>query len=282
MNTKYDIYKIILISHLFFLLIAIDIYPQDVYDTLYLHPDTTIFYNQTVIVVDDISNLAMKFNVNSNWTSYQIEKILVVIPNNLDTAAFEYYQISVGEVPLDSIIYTKQVFNYPSFPSAQEILIDPPIILERYNCFYISGVFNVSVSDFVIGGIPGIYAYWWPIQTWIDYFPVYFNVKVIVKRRMTMIEGENLSRKDFILFQNHPNPFNFQTKIAYNSEESGKAEIEIFNILGNKVYSLTNQEVYNGVNEFTINGEYLTSGVYFYRLFINNKYISIKKMIVLK
>lgn len=274
--------KIATLLLLCYLLFTNNIQAQAIYDTLYVFPDTTTFYNRTVILVDDISNLAMEFNVDSSWENYQIEKILAVIPNGLDTSGFEYYQISTGDAPLDSIIYTKAVINHPTFPNVQEITIEPLLNLKGVKRFYVSGFFNVAVSDLIEEGVNGVYSYWWPQQKWFDKFPAYFNVKVVVKNQVTKIEEDNVLSNQIILYQNYPNPFNSETRIKYRSSENGIAELMILNILGENVNILRQGTFQNISQEFIVSGGYLKSGVYFYRLAINNKYISIKKMIILK
>ena len=57
--------------------------------------------------------------------------------------------------------------------------------------------------------------------------------------------------------------------------------MDIYDILGRKVESLVNEEKQPGNYSVTFNAKSITSGVYFYKLEIND-YTSIKKMIFLK
>lgn len=76
---------------------------------------------------------------------------------------------------------------------------------------------------------------------------------------------------DFRLFQNYPNPFNPITKISFELNSKSFVELKIFNILGQEVRSLTNQEyepgryelLWDGKDRF---GKDVASGMYFYRL----------------
>ncbi|MCF7802570.1 MAG: fibronectin type III domain-containing protein [Candidatus Marinimicrobia bacterium] len=90
--------------------------------------------------------------------------------------------------------------------------------------------------------------------------------------------------KKITLSQNFPNPFNGQTTIAYvipQSLEKSQVTIQIFNIMGQKVKTLVNtqkapgryQVVWNGANQ---NGNRVASGVYLYRLRINDQQITRK------
>lgn len=275
--------------HLFFLiyltLITVDAQAQAIYDTLYLHPDTTTFYDNTITIVGDITNLAVRFSADSSWDSYQIEEIIYVQPNGVDTNGYSYLFISLGTMPEDTIIYEKQVFyNNPSFPESNEIVIETPIKINQQNYFYLSGGFFyfLSISNYFESGIPGEFAFWFTPYKWTEYVPCYFNLKVVLKKNLTDVKEEPKTPYNFKLEQNYPNPFNSQTKVIYNSPENGLAEIEIYDILGNKVFSLSKNPTQIGYNEFTLNAENFVSGVYLYKLTVNQKYKSTKKMVVLK
>jgi len=88
------------------------------------------------------------------------------------------------------------------------------------------------------------------------------------------------------LIGNHPNPFNPQTNIDFSLETAGKVSIEIYNIKGQKVRCVTNENwnrgkhsvVWNGKDD---NGFEVSSGIYFYQLKMG-EYNSIKKMLLIK
>ncbi len=90
----------------------------------------------------------------------------------------------------------------------------------------------------------------------------------------------------FSLGQNVPNPFNPDTKIAYALPEAGFVNVEIYNILGQRVKTLVNEYqdagnytvTWNGDDEY---GSSVASGVYFYR-FNSGQYKDIKKMVLMK
>jgi hypothetical protein len=88
------------------------------------------------------------------------------------------------------------------------------------------------------------------------------------------------------LSQNYPNPFNPVTNITYNLPKSGKVELIIYNILGEKVRVLVNENQNTGSYKLTWNGKddfgrMLSSGIYFYRLKAE-QFTSVKKMILMK
>ncbi len=92
----------------------------------------------------------------------------------------------------------------------------------------------------------------------------------------------------FNLYQNYPNPFNPDTKIMYSLPENSKMQLTIYNILGNKIAALVNEEKSAGKYEVNWNAAGLPSGVYFYRLQAQpigrqaGSFVQTRKMILLK
>jgi hypothetical protein len=72
--------------------------------------------------------------------------------------------------------------------------------------------------------------------------------------------------QDFQLTQNYPNPFNPSTKIRYSISAPGLVTLKIYDILGNEVGTLVDNELAAGTYEATFNAIDMASGVYFYKL----------------
>lgn len=85
----------------------------------------------------------------------------------------------------------------------------------------------------------------------------------------------------FVLEQNFPNPFNPRTKIKYHLPVNTNITLKIFDLLGNELATLVNEEKPGGDYEIEFNGENFSSGVYVYTLLAATQRIS-KKMILLK
>ncbi|MCK4694804.1 MAG: T9SS type A sorting domain-containing protein, partial [Candidatus Cloacimonetes bacterium] len=94
---------------------------------------------------------------------------------------------------------------------------------------------------------------------------------------------------EIFLRQNYPNPFNPTTTISFSltTEDPENSELSIYNIKGQLVKTL--------VNEFKPSGEYsviwdgrdsddkrVSSGIYFYKLIVNDKTEAVKKCLLLK
>jgi len=85
----------------------------------------------------------------------------------------------------------------------------------------------------------------------------------------------------FILFQNYPNPFNPSTRIKYELSKSEKVKIEVFNMLGQKIETLTTKSMSAGLHEIEFTSKDLPSGVYMYRIQAG-EFQEVKKMILLQ
>jgi hypothetical protein len=85
----------------------------------------------------------------------------------------------------------------------------------------------------------------------------------------------------FSLSQNYPNPFNPVTKIKYSIPQSSNVVVKVFDVLGDEVTTLVNEQKQAGTYELAWNGENVPSGVYFYQLKAGS-FIKTKKMILLR
>jgi hypothetical protein len=83
------------------------------------------------------------------------------------------------------------------------------------------------------------------------------------------------------LAQNYPNPFNPTTNISFSIQQSGLVTLKVFNILGQEVAILVNQNMQPGKYSVDFNASELSSGVFVYQLTAGT-YTSTKKMMLLK
>jgi hypothetical protein len=95
------------------------------------------------------------------------------------------------------------------------------------------------------------------------------------------VENEGEQPNEYFLAQNYPNPFNPSTKISYGIQEAGVVNIKVYNILGSEVLTLVNEHKPAGNYEVSFGEGELASGVYIYRLTINN-FVQTRKMILEK
>ncbi|MBN2413841.1 T9SS type A sorting domain-containing protein [candidate division KSB1 bacterium] len=101
------------------------------------------------------------------------------------------------------------------------------------------------------------------------------------------IADENALPMEFSLSKNYPNPFNPTTTIEFALPKAGEVKVVVFNTLGQKVRTLVSttmsagyyKSIWDSCDDF---GKRVSSGMYFYRLEVDNKHISTQKMLLLK
>jgi len=87
--------------------------------------------------------------------------------------------------------------------------------------------------------------------------------------------------EEYGLEQNVPNPFNPVTEIRFSLPEASQVNLEIFNVMGQRVNTLVNERMESGRHSFMWNASSFASGIYFMRLRAG-KFVDTKKMILLK
>ena len=86
---------------------------------------------------------------------------------------------------------------------------------------------------------------------------------------------------EFELSQNYPNPFNPTTTIKFSIPQTNVVKMKIYNLLGQEVQTLINQEMSAGSYTVDFDASRLASGLYIYSI-TAGKYSAAKKMVLLK
>lgn len=87
--------------------------------------------------------------------------------------------------------------------------------------------------------------------------------------------------KGYNLLQNYPNPFNPSTVIQYHLAENNHVTLKIYDVMGNLISILVDEDKPAGVHSVDFNGEHLSSGVYFYQL-RSGEFTDMKKLSLIK
>ncbi len=160
---------------------------------------------------------------------------------------------------------------------------------------YILG--GLQVADITIAGIPSLVGWYQPsgvfalgvesfngfvyISDGLGGIQIYRNLLVTP----VSVEQDKILVQDFKLEQNYPNPFNPNTMISYQLPVNGNVTLKIYDVLGNEVATLVNEEQAPGIYEIEFNPEssikHPASGIYFYQLRAGS-FIETKKMLLLK
>ncbi len=120
---------------------------------------------------------------------------------------------------------------------------------------------------------------WYNFQRWTNTYGNAFSV-----------ETDKPLKNNFILSQNYPNPFNPTTTIKYSiplldrlhaTSQQMYVQLKVYDVLGNEVATLVNEEKHAGNYQVTFNASNLASGIYYYTLKFNGKSIT-KKCLLIK
>ncbi|UCD37160.1 MAG: T9SS type A sorting domain-containing protein [Fidelibacterota bacterium] len=93
--------------------------------------------------------------------------------------------------------------------------------------------------------------------------------------------------EEFSLSQNYPNPFNPVTTINFSLPTEGRVKLAVYNLLGQELRTLVTDYLKPGTykavwNSLDNSGRKVPSGMYFYRLVVDNRVIGTHKMVLLK
>jgi len=131
--------------------------------------------------------------------------------------------------------------------------------------------------SFVDGNVSNGVTYYYQL-TAVDFNGVREVQDLIVSAKPTPTAG---MASDYVLHQCYPNPFNAITEIRYDIYEVGHVRLEVFDLMGRRVASLVDAEQPGGHYALRFDASHLPTGVYLYRLEVND-FTQTQKMMLLK
>jgi hypothetical protein len=123
----------------------------------------------------------------------------------------------------------------------------------------------------------------WATPTEVGETAVTDMVAIAMRSDLASAEIESVPElpREADLFCNYPNPFNLSTTIRYALPARSQVKLTVFNTLGQEVVVLEQGEKEAGYHEARFDGCRLATGVYFYRLHVND-YVASKKFLLIK
>ncbi|MDI6766355.1 MAG: T9SS type A sorting domain-containing protein, partial [Bacteroidota bacterium] len=109
--------------------------------------------------------------------------------------------------------------------------------------------------------------------------------ELISVKLLITLAGEVELPKEFALHQNYPNPFNPTTKIKYDLPKDSKVSLKIYNLLGQEVLTLVDENQNAGFKSVTWDAGDLPSGVYIYKLSAESEgksFVDVRKVVLMK
>ena len=107
------------------------------------------------------------------------------------------------------------------------------------------------------------------------------NILKISNLPVGVEDESNFVADEFSLQQNYPNPFNPSTSIQYRLSSNSNISLKVYDVLGNEVATLVNEEKPEGSYEVKFDASGLSSGIYFYKLSAGSL-VETKKMILIR
>ncbi len=96
---------------------------------------------------------------------------------------------------------------------------------------------------------------------------------------ITSVDDKETFANELNLDQNHPNPFNNATTITYQLPDNGFANLQVFDLIGNRVATLVDSKQTRGSHTIDFSAADLSSGIYYYTLRFNDQVRSGKMII---
>jgi len=167
-----------------------------------------------------------------------------------------------------------------NLPTGNDFLIslitngDTEAALQNPNQFF---NYTYSLFDYnVVGSTPIVNNYYYLFESG---YEEQFRINHIFNNIATL--EEEIEEQDYHIFQNYPNPFNPSTIIRYQIPERNFITLKIYDVLGNEIATLVNEEKFIGSYAVEFDASRLPSGIYFYRLQAGS-FVETKKMVLIK
>jgi hypothetical protein len=196
-----------------------------------------------------------------------------IVGNAIDDTNFNRYGTYQGGTGGDSVKYL-----IPTLPNT-EYRITAEVCYQTVKTELVDHIRPINNGD---------------INRFVSMYDALPNVPFIMKQEVldiitTGVEDGKSLIKEFSLEQNYPNPFNPTTVIKYSipsviaseTKQSQFVSLKVYDIIGNEVATLVNEEQSAGSYEVIFSADGLTSGIYFYKL-QSGSFVETKKMILLK
>ncbi|MBK7499075.1 MAG: family 10 glycosylhydrolase [Ignavibacteriales bacterium] len=192
------------------------------------------------------------------------------------TPILAYPLNNTGFIPVDTTLYW--------YPSLAAVSYD--LMLAR-GADFASNTIVVDAQDildtsFIVSGLQINTFHFWKIRANNTFgksnWSAVWRFKTV---NPTGLEDTELMPTEFALEQNYPNPFNPTTNFRFNISEAGLTTLKIYNLLGQEVAEVLNEFKTPGIYDVRFDASSLSSGIYFYRLRVND-YSASKKMILVK
>lgn len=217
----------------------------------------------------------------------------------IDTATFEVRSNKWGGFTYNTLLFKLDSDSGDTWiADINEYWVLKAIVVDVYQMYFWGYLVTVKEIEYVDSATGLLYDTYYLasgfgiIRQDIDTFPVkYLRGAIINGIKYGTVDVNNDSDigapKQFVLYDNFPNPFNSSTIIKFSVKNKSNFELTIYDVLGQRIkyfifdnYNPGKYEVvWNGTDD---NGNKVSSGVYFYRLEADDFLVANKKMLLTK
>ena len=243
------------------------------------------FYVNTKVVKDSIINGRRYFKKISYWHDLVPDRSDCVSWERNDTLSGCSYMLdfedmdedgdTLEELPLDSLVLPDRTF-YTSYKYSYRLKFGSDPYPGPKNVFIYDTFWVIIWGDTVLSRLVE-YSELFHTEYIADKFGMWLFLDELSPYRYltgAVINGktygiivdvkENIFEipSTFLLEQNYPNPFNNETTINYFLPTTSKIKLIVYDVLGNEIGTLVNEEKLAGEYHVTFDGSNLTSGIY--------------------
>ncbi len=220
----------------------------------------------------------------SNSTVYYIPGILNWLYYRLNADPDDYWVVQTYDTLISGASLAVVSNVYLDFVFGQVRTVKEIVYGDSPDTIYNPGTFWPRYTELLASGI-GMIRYWAVEPSPLNKILIGCVIDGDTLGIITDVEKGIKTANEFYLSQNYPNPFNPMTNIRFRIANFGFVSLKVYDVLGNEIRTLVNEEKPAGEYVVTFNGSGLASGVYVYRLTFYDKSIKriiSKKMILLK
>ena len=215
-------------------------------------------------------------NVNTEYLLRQIDTSVFIDPFTVPIQ-FKYVAKRLDDESLQTVLGT---YDCKKFLTQWKVSVF--IFSIEYNLLTTNDTIWIAPDNWIVQDIiPGQYANPDSLP-FIQIDPIaILGLETKLTDEIVSVENKEYVPTEFALEQNYPNPFNPTTTIKYQIPAPIHVTLKVYDVLGNEIATLVNEEKSAGTYETEFSAKGLTSGVYFYKL-QSGGIIETKKMVLLR
>jgi len=192
------------------------------------------------------------------------------------TPILAYPVNNTGNIPVDTVLYWN--------PSQAVVSYD--LMLARSADFAVNTIVvnaqGITDTSIIVAGMNVNTFHFWKVRANNAYGTSNWSPVWRFKTVNPLgIDDEELMPLEYVLEQNYPNPFNPATNFRFKIAEAGLTTLKIYNLLGQEVAVVLDEFMNPGTYDFRFDAAGLASGIYFYRIRVND-FTASKKMILVR